>query len=377
MNYLKVWMQSLRYSHTEKSNFDFNIQLFAGEKTEEPTSKRQSKAREEGQVAKSAEVNAVCLFLASAWILSVYGYSIYIELLRMMRFMFTEFSRQPFTIEAIHGLFIFLCMVFLKTAFPIMMVIALVMVIVNVAQVGFYFSTEALMPKFSKLNPINGLQKLFSPKVLVEILKSVVKVIITGYYVNKFINKELEFLPRLVVSDLYSNLAYFCAILLDLVFAVCKVMIFFALLDYGYQWWNHNQSLKMTKQEVKEEHKQMEGNPEIKSKIRQKQREMATMRMMQEVPKADVIVTNPTHFAVALKYENGMPAPSVIAKGQNLVAQRIKELAAEHKIITVENKPLARALFHTVEIGDIIPAELYQAVAEILAYVYKLKKKKA
>ena len=209
-----------------------------------------------------------------------------------------------------------------------------------------------------------------------ELLKAIVKVIIVIYYLYKFIAQEIDSLPAMVLSDLKLDVGYSIDLLVRLVYDICKVMLVFALFDYGYQWWNHNQSLKMSKQEVKEEMKQTEGNPQIKSKIKQKQREMAMQRMMSEVPKANVIVTNPTHFAVALKYENDMPAPLVVAKGKDLVALKIKEIAKNNNVAIVENKPLARIVYQTVQIGDIIPPELYQAVAEVLAYVYKLKGRK-
>lgn len=375
MKYIKMFKPLFAF-WPKKQLFKFDLQLFSGEKTEDPTSKRESEARKKGQVAKSAEVNAVCLFITAFTVLQVYGNSIYSELLSVMHYMFTEFSRQPFTIEAIHGLFLLLCMVFLKTLMPLMASIFVVMIVVNVAQVGLSFNTESLMPNFDKLNPISGMQKLLSPKVLVELLKAIVKVIIVIYYLYKFIAQEIDSLPAMVLSDLKLDVGYSIDLLVRLVYDICKVMLVFALFDYGYQWWNHNQSLKMSKQEVKEEMKQTEGNPQIKSKIKQKQREMAMQRMMSEVPKANVIVTNPTHFAVALKYENDMPAPLVVAKGKDLVALKIKEIAKNNNVAIVENKPLARIVYQTVQIGDIIPPELYQAVAEVLAYVYKLKGRK-
>lgn len=375
MDYIKTYKIFYSCSHPEKAEFVFDLQLFSGEKTEEPTAKRQDEARKKGQVAKSAEINAVCLFMTAFCVLQAYGENIYFELSSIMKYMFTEFFRQPFTIEAIHGLFLLLCMVFLKTIVPLMIAVFVVMFIVNVAQVGWFVNFEGLIPNFEKLNPISGIQKLLSPKTLVELLKSIVKVIIVVFYLYKFISQEIDSLPSMVLSDLKLNVAYTIDLVVRLVYDICKVMLIFAFFDYGYQWWNHKQSLKMSKQEVKEEMKQTEGNPQIKSKIKQKQREMAMRRMMQEVPKANVVVTNPTHFAVALKYENDMPAPFVVAKGKDLIAQRIKAIAKENNIVVVENKPLARILFQTVEIGDIIPPELYQAVAEVLAYVYKLKKK--
>ena len=375
MKYIKMFRTSYEF-WPKKQLSTFDLQLFSGEKTEEPTSKRQSEARKKGQVAKSAEVNAVCLFITAFTVLQVYGASIYSELVGIMHYMFTEFFRQPFTIEAIHGLFLLLCMVFLKTLMPVMAAIFVVMIVVNVAQVGWAFNTESLMPNFEKLNPISGIQKLLSPKVLVELLKAIIKVIIVIYYLYKFIAQEIDSLPAMVLSDLKLDVGYSIDLLVRLVYDICKVMLVFALFDYGYQWWNHKQSLKMSKQEIKEEMKQTEGNPQIKSKIKQKQREMAMQRMMSEVPKANVIVTNPTHFAVALKYENDMPAPLVVAKGKDLVAFKIREIAKSNNVAIVENKPLARIIYQTVEIGDIIPPELYQAVAEVLAYVYKLKGRK-
>ena len=176
-------------------------------------------------------------------------------------------------------------------------------------------------------------------------------------------------------SELAESYVVLANMIFDLALQILMILLVLAILDYGYQWWEHMQNMKMSKQEVKEESKQTEGNPQIKSKIREKQRALAMRRMMQEVPKADVVVTNPTHFAVALKYEPGMEAPLVIAKGADFIAQRIREIAKENDVVIVENKPLAQALFNTAEIGEIIPADHYKAVAEVLAYVYRLKKK--
>jgi flagellar biosynthetic protein FlhB len=215
--------------------------------------------------------------------------------------------------------------------------------------------------------------RLFSKRALVELVKSLFKIAIIGSFVYNFLKDEILQIPKLLYMDLGATLPKIADVIFLLAFKIIGVYFILSCFDYAYQKWDNFQSLKMSKQEVKEEFKQMEGDPQIKGKIRSKQREMAMARMMQEVPKADVIVTNPTHYAVALKYEQGMQAPQVVAKGQDYVAQKIKETAREAGVAIVENRPLARALYASVEIGDLVPKELYKSVAEVLAYVYRLK----
>ena len=200
-----------------------------------------------------------------------------------------------------------------------------------------------------------------------------IKIAIIGSLVYMNLSEELWQMPKLMFADLFAGVSQVSEVVFKLVFKIIGLFMVMAILDLIYQKWQNTQDLKMSKQEVKEEFKQQEGDPQIKGKIRQKQRQMAMSRMMKEVPKADVIITNPTHFAVALKYEAGMPAPVVLAKGQDAVAQKIKELARENSVPIVENKPLARALYAAVDVGGSIPQELFKAVAEVLAYVYKLK----
>ncbi|MBQ1336673.1 MAG: flagellar biosynthesis protein FlhB, partial [Selenomonadaceae bacterium] len=270
-------------------------------------------------------------------------------------------------------LFIGIVILLAKTVFPIMISIMLIGLAINFFQVGLNFNTESIGFKLDKLNPINGFGRIYSKRTLVELVKSIFKIIVIGFFLYNYLKDEIPFMPQFIYYDLGTSLQEISKILFAMVFQVIAVIIIMAVLDYAYQKWQTTQDLKMTKQEVKDEMKQSEGDPQIKGKIRQKQRQMAMSRMMQEVPKADVIVTNPTHFAVALQYHQGMTAPLVVAKGQDLVAQKIKDAAREHDVPIVENKPLARALFFSVEIGDIVPPELYQAVAEVLAYVYRLK----
>ncbi|MEG6585897.1 flagellar biosynthesis protein FlhB [Dendrosporobacter sp. 1207_IL3150] len=353
----------------------FNLQLFSGEKTEDATPKRKADARKKGQVAKSVEVNSAIGIMAAFLALKVIGSFIYDELANYMRFIYSNFSYQDFTLNTVSEIFLNFGIVFLKASLPIMLVILVTSVFINFLQVGINFSFEPLMPQLERINPLSGFKRIFSKRSLVELFKAIFKIIIVSYFVYNFMIEQAGRLPNLIGADLSDSLKLITGLLLTLVFQISGVMLVMAALDFFYQHWEHNQSLKMSKQEVKEEYKQTEGNPQIKGKIKERQRAMAMSRMMHEVPKADVIVTNPTHFAVALKYDNTMAAPMIIAKGQDLLAKRIREIAKEHSVTIVENKPLARALYSNSEVGDIVPPELYKSVAEVLAYVYRLKKK--
>ncbi|AIF52109.1 flagellar biosynthesis protein FlhB [Pelosinus sp. UFO1] len=363
---------NLCYSY---SKLDFDLQLFAGEKTEEGTAKRKGEAREKGQVAKSTEVNSVFVILAAFFTLKIIGSYIYDELIGYMQLVFTNLVLPDITINSLQEIFFGFGVVFLKTALPMMCVILLISLTINFIQVGFIFSLEPLMPSFSKINPIAGFGRLFSKRSIVELAKSILKIVIIGYFIYRFMIKQTLQIPALVGAELIDSLHLTASLILDLVFQISAVMMVLAAFDYFYQWWEHKQSLMMSKDDIKQEFKQMEGDPQIKGKIKQRQRAMSMQRMMQEVPKADVIVTNPTHFAVALKYDKEMLAPVIVAKGQDLIAQKIKEIAKENSVVIVENKILARALYAAVEINQPVPPELYQAVAEVLAYVYKLKKR--
>lgn len=352
----------------------FDLQRFAdGEKTEEPTSKKRSDAAKKGQVAKSQELNTAFVLLVGFFILKLLWESIYGNIADYTVYTFSHLMRSMDT-ESVTELFIGIILIFFKTALPIMLAIMVVGLAINFYQVGLLFNTEKLEPKLSNLNPISGFGRIFSKRSLVELVKSIFKIAVIGFFLYLYLKDEIPFMPHFIYYDLSTSLVEISKILFNMVFQVIAVIFIMAILDFAYQKWQLTQDLKMTKQEVKDEFKQMEGDPQIKGKIKQKQREMAMMRMMQEVPKADVIVTNPTHYAIALQYEQGMTAPVVIAKGQDLVALRIKEIARESRVPIVENKPLARALFATVEVGGSVPQELYKAVAEVLAYVYRLKR---
>ena len=357
--------------------FTFDLQRFdSSEKTEEPTARKKEESRKKGQVAKSAELSSVFVILTAFVALKTASPHIYEKLTGYMRYVFNELNfRGDFTILSVHAVILNAGVVFLEATLPILLAVLAVSVGVSFLQVGFAFTPDIIMPQFSRIDPIAGFGRIFSKRSLVELIKSLVKITVVGYFIYRFIRNETTRIPALMMSELAESFAVLAAIIYDLAFQIAMVILVLAILDYGYQWWEHMQNLKMSKQEVKEEMKQTEGNPQIKGKIREKQRAMAMRRMMAEVPKADVVVTNPTHFAVAIKYETGMEAPTVIAKGADFIAQRIREIAKENDVVVVENKPLAQTLFKNAEIGDMIPPDLYKAVAEVLAYVYRLKRK--
>ena len=363
----------LRYAPCNRCAFVFDLQRFAGgEKTEEPTAKKRADARKKGQVGRSQELNTAFVLLVGFFSLKLLWDSIYLSIATYTTYVFSNLNQTVDT-ENIIRIFIGIIIVLAKTAFPIMLFIMVIGLAINFFQVGLNFSAESIEFKLDKLNPINGFGRIFSKRSLVELVKSFFKILVIGFFLYRFIHEQILAMPQFMFFDLTTSLALVAEIIFQMAFIVIGVIMIMAFCDYGYQRWQTTQDLKMTKQEVKDEMKQTEGDPQIKGKIRQKQRQMAMARMMKEVPKADVIITNPTHYAVALSYEQGMVAPTVVAKGQDLVAQRIKEIGRDARVPIIENKPLARTLYAAVQVGDAVPHELYQAVAEVLAYVYRLK----
>jgi flagellar biosynthetic protein FlhB len=278
---------------------------------------------------------------------------------------------------SVHNLFTTSLLFVLTCFIPIGIFVLLGGVAAHLLQTGWLFTTETLKLRFDKLNPIAGFKRIFSPKSLIQLLKAVFKLSIVAWVIiGTYRNQALPLAELSLLAPSLQTAAKIWRIIFNMIIRICLILLVLAILDYMYQRFEYRRSLRMTKQEVKEEHKQAEGDPLIKSKIRQRQRQMAMRRMMQQVPKADVVITNPTHLAIALLYdENKMTAPQVLAKGEGFIANKIKELAKEHRIPVVENKPLARMIYKTVEIGDFIPSNLYQAVAEVLAFVYNLRKK--
>ena len=262
----------------------------------------------------------------------------------------------------------------LSVLLPFLIPIAIAGFVANVFQVGFQLNSEAMAPKLSKLNPLSGMKRFVSIKSLVELGKSILKIIVIGSTVYILIKSDMEAFPALIRQEVGQILKFIAQTSLKVCFYVCLAMLVLAVIDYIYQRWQYEKDLKMTKQEVKDEQRQTYGDPKVKARIRGVQMEMARRRMMEAVPEADVVITNPTHLAIALKFDaQEMIAPRVLAKGAGFIAHRIREIAEENHIPILEEKPLAQGLYKMVEIGDYIPAELYRAVAEVLAYVYRLK----
>ncbi|MGM0501134.1 MAG: flagellar biosynthesis protein FlhB [Bacillota bacterium] len=343
------------------------------EKTEDPTPKKKKEAREEGQVAESKELNtALTLLFSFIALLFVMPYIVK-EIMRFITKAYTQYFSMELTLLNFNNLILEIMLFILKLIAPIFSTVIVIGVLSSILQIGFLFSPKIITPDFSKLNPIQGFKQMFSIKSLVELVKSVVKIIIVILISYFTIKGVLPKLLTLIYSDARRVMALLGELSFDLGIRVSLVFLVLGIVDLFYQQWQHKEDLKMSKKEVEEERKQSEGNPEIKSQRKQKQQEMAQKRMMQDVPEADVVITNPTHFAVAIKFDlDDMEAPIVVAKGQGELAKKIKEVAQESEIEIVEEKPLARALYRMVEIGEEIPPELYQAVAEILAYVYEM-----
>lgn len=368
------------YSKKNSNIIPVNLQLFAdsGDKTEKATPKKRSKAREEGQVLKSRELTSAVVLLCLFVSLRIFGGYMYNEILKFFKMVLTEYTKTDyFTTNGIIKILIEFLIVFLKILAPIFTVAFLTSLVTEYAQVGFLFTTKTLSFKFSKLNPLSGLKRMFSLRSVTELVKSIAKITVVGLIGYLYVKDEVVNVLNTMDMDVITISAFIGVTVTNVAIRMCIALLIMGVVDFGYQWWEYEKSLKMSKQEIKEEYKQVEGNPEIKSKIKQKQRQISMRRMMQDVPKADVIITNPTHFAVAVKYDAEVSdAPVVLAKGQDYIALRIKEVARESKVEIVENKPLARTLYETVEVGGKIPPDLYQAVAEVLAFVYGLEKNK-
>lgn len=346
------------------------------ERTEPATPKKLEDARKKGQVAKSRELSSVAILSAGAIYLFFCAKGHTVELGRLLTKTFLDipaFATQEIPLyEYLYSKIPEL----LWFIFPIMLVLTVTAILVNALQTGFLFSVEALTPKASKINPISGLQRIVSKRSLVELAKSIFKLAIVGWAAATTLKAAFDRLIPLIYQEAPQIMTVLGEEAMNILVKCCWVILILAVLDFFYQRWEHAENLKMTKQEVKDEHKQTEGDPLVKSRIRSIQREMARKRMMEEVPKADVVITNPTRLAVALRYDPSKDsAPVIVAKGARKTAARIRELARLHHIPLVENPPLAQNLYN-LEVGQEIPAETYQAVAEILAYVYGLKGKR-
>ena len=350
-----------------------------GERTEKATPKKRKDARERGQVRKSTELVTAIMLLALFGALRFLGPSIWERMGALTKSVLTGqyFSGEVLCASDIPRLLAQVSLDFAWMILPLLAVALVVGVASNLLQVGFLFSTKALQPKMNRLNPLSGLKRMFSIHTLYELAKSILKVILIGVIAyNQYLAAVDQFSASAQMAPAEA-IKIIWLLITDMGLRIGIALLLLSGLDYFYQWWKYEKDLRMTKYEVKLEYKQQEGDPQVKGRIKQKQRQMAMMRMMQAVPEADVVITNPTHYAVALKYdETKAPAPLVTAKGQDFVAQKIKEVAREHGVEIVENKAVAQGLYALCEIGSEVPFELYQAVAEVLAYVYKLRKGK-
>ena len=347
------------------------------ERTERATPKKRAQARRKGQVAQSREISSAAILIGATAVFYFWGSNMVGRFTEFMHRFYQNIGTMDMQQSALPVLFWQITQQVFWMLLPLLAVIVLAALAANVAQVGFLVIEEPFAFKFSKLNPLEGVKRLFSLRSLVELVKSLLKMAFVGLVAFAMVKRQAGVMPSLMDVGVIGILGFFGQVALGVCAYTCLAMIVLAALDYAFQRWQHEKDLRMTKQEVKDEFKQTEGDPKIKSRIRAIQLEMARRRMMEQVPEATVVITNPTHLAVALKFDAAsMSAPQVVAKGAGYVAERIRALAAEHGVPIVEQKPLARSLFKGVDIGAYIPADLYQAVAEILAYVYRLREMK-
>lgn len=352
------------------------LQFFAQERTEPATPRRIQRARSRGQVARSPELAAALGLLGGYLALRVSGPYAWQWLLGLARDAWGGGWWGAPVLEPadLPGLSLRTLLTTAAVAGPPLVAAALVGLAANLAQVGFVLTGQPLVPDLSRLNPLLGLQRLLSRRALVDLAKALLKVAIVGWVAWRTIAGRLAELPLLAGVRAEAVLHHVSDMVGAVVLRVGMAWLVLAALDYAYQRWEYQQSLRMTRQEVREELRETEGAPEVRQRIRRRQREVARRRMMAEVPRADVVITNPTHYAVALRYEaETMEAPEVVAKGAGVVARRIREVAEAAGVPVVENPPLARSLYEAVDIGQAIPQALYQAVAEVLAFVYRLK----
>lgn len=366
---------------------EYNLQFFAkegmgGEKTEPATAKKLSDARKKGQVAKSREIANALIILGFFLVLKIWVGNMGNQLLQIFPAMY---DRIPDVVTFWNGhmpeddvklIFREMILNSLWIIAPILLIGFMIAFISDLVQVKWKPTAKPLKPQGSKLNPISGFKRIFSVNSLVELIKSILKIGLIIYICYTYLDDKWPLLFSLYSMPLMQAIALAAEMVTDLGIRVALVYMVIAFADFVYQKVKFKKDMRMTKQEVKEEYKQSEGDPQVKSKIKQKMRESSMRRMMQELPQADVVITNPTHYAVAIKYDPQVAdAPIVIAKGEDFLAARIKEVAKENKIEIVENKPLARMLYANVDVGQAVPPELYQAVAEVLAFVYHLQGK--
>ncbi|MCM1272216.1 MAG: flagellar biosynthesis protein FlhB [Clostridium sp.] len=364
------------------SRIKYDLQFFAeqnGEKTEEPTAKKIEDTRKEGQVAKSKEISTafslLALFISLRVFMGFLGERMVSVFLRFWREM-SIYPNDDFNSVTVWQIMLNALLYILITCLPFLIIAFIVAFASQKIQIKWMVTAKPLKPKASKLNPISGFKRMFSKQALFELLMAILKIAIFSAVCYSVVKDNVGIVVTLYDYDIKDCLVILYNLVFELGMKISLVYVVLSLADYAFQRWKHKKDIKMTKQEVKDEYKNQEGDPKVKSQQRQRMQQASRRRMMQSIPEADVVITNPTHFAVALKYDNTENmAPVVTAKGADYLAFKIKDIARENNVEIVENKPLARMLYANVEVGREIPPELYQSVAEILAYVYGIKNK--
>lgn len=349
----------------------------AGEKTEKATPKRKQDERKKGNIFLSQEVVTVFTLLAVFYVLKFLMPIIMLTIEdSLSKYISLASHTKGLTPDTVKGYFFDLLFVFAKTALIPLLACGLVASIATMMQTKMLVSFKAVSFKGEKLNPLKGFKKMFSMRSFVELLKSLLKIVILLYVVYSVVKSELFLLPRMMDMTYTDSMMKTASVIMEIVTKAGAIFVFLAAADYLYQWWQYEKNLRMSKQEIKDEYKQTEGDPQIKGRMRNLQQQRARRRMMQEVPNADVVIRNPTHFAVAIKYDQTVNrAPIVVAKGMDSLALKIISVAEESGVYITENRPLARALYESVELDSEIPESFYRPIAEVLAFVYSLKKK--
>lgn len=346
----------------------------AGEKTEQASPKRREDERKKGHFFQSQDIvtaaSMICFFAA----FKVLGSGFSDKITASMQVILGKLADPITGVNDVRNLFYLVIYACAQTILPLMIIGVVISVIATMVQTRLLVNFGQAKPDFSRMNPLQGIKRMFSLKSLFELVKSLLKIAAIGAVIYVDLRPQVNTVMRLFDMSLQNAFSWTAALVIDIGLKASAAMLIIGIADYFYQWWSYEKEIRMSKDELKEENKQLEGNPEIKGRIRNLQRKLARSRMMQEVPKADVVIRNPTHYAIALKYEREHGgAPVVVAKGRDEIALRIVAIAEENKVYVTENRPLAQALYKAVEIGDEIPAEFYKAVAEILAFIYKLR----
>lgn len=345
------------------------------QRTEPATPRRREEVRRRGQVARSVDVNSALILLSILIFVRYAARYLLVPVLDTSSVLFRNAHNFSFSTESVSSYAASFLLILAKILAPVLVIAFVVALVSGLFQAGFVFSASPLAPTLDRMNPVTGFSRIFSTRSSVELLKSFFKIVLVGYVAYAGVRGEIGRFPSFTDASPLAAALFFGDLAYRIGLRIVLLLLFLALVDYAYQRYEFEKSIRMTKQEIRDELKQLEGDPLLRARIRQRQREIARRRMMMEVPRADVVITNPVHLAVALRYDPvSMAAPAVIAKGQRLIADRIREIAASHNIPIVEDPELARVLFKDCEVGSVIPGELYRAVAEILAWIYNTNK---